>query len=178
MKEAFQTLHNNGVACVYVCLQQDGGAMSSKSSSRALVSLFTEPPECFLGLNTIASSPLDNATLPPPHTDATLTKPHVRTPAAINEPSLAGEDSTSVGMRGMKLGSHKDSKESGELLSDSGCSDTNEDSADLAGFIDSENDNSCHCDELGSVRAEQEEEEEQFDLEINNDLDLEQIEKD
>ena len=37
--------------------------LQSIRSSRSLASLFTEPPECVLGLNTIASSPLDS-TLP------------------------------------------------------------------------------------------------------------------
>ncbi len=41
----------------YIC------SLQNMRSSRSLASLFTEPPENVLGLNTIASSPLDS-TLP------------------------------------------------------------------------------------------------------------------
>ncbi|ELU04150.1 hypothetical protein CAPTEDRAFT_219592 [Capitella teleta] len=104
-----------------------------QNKSRALVSLFTEPPECFLGLNTIASSPLD----PCPVLD-NPPKPLLRCEPLLSSASAEPPPPT--------------------LLSESGCSNEEDDEPEAGCFLDATG--------------------EQFDLEINNDLDLEQIEKD
>ena len=62
-------------------------------------------------------------------------------------------------------------------VSDGGWSDVN-DPPDIVGFLDSE-DASCGCDPPGEKVADTTSAEEQvFELEMNNDIDLEQIEKD
>lgn len=144
---------------------QDHHDIGSSLLRGPLVSLLTEPPESLFGLNTIASSPSDSAALPAPTSDRPLTSCVRLAPmaaaAAADAPTAAEE------ARGL-------------LLSDSGCSDINED----AGFLDSENscDGASPCAKSpgggGGGGDGGEEEEEQFDLEINTDLDLEQIEKD
>jgi hypothetical protein len=123
-------------------------------SSRSLASFFTESPECVLGLNTIASSPLDS-TLPNSLSNTT-------TPTA-DKPCISILSS---------LATPKDNRD--DVQFDSGCSDTAEigtDRSESTTFADSETEeNSCSCDDVVDGPM--------FDLEMNNDLDIDQIEKD
>ncbi len=129
-------------------------------SSRSLASLFSdrlfsEPPECVLGLNTIASSPLDTPLPNSQHSNNA-------TPTADKQLSLL---SSTLTVR----------DKADDLQFDSGCSDMNDiERSESTTFADSE-ENSCSCDDVGGCAND---EGQIFDLEINNDLDIDQIEKD
>ena len=112
-----------------------------------------EQPEWVLGLNTIASSPLNT-----------------NLPSSLGSNSGAEGDADRLLRVSAKCGEDSANRNS---PADSGCSDTNEtDAQDV--FADTEA-NTCSCDEN---RDGLNDDGEMFELEMNNDIDLEKIEKD
>ena len=127
-------------------------------SARSLASLFTDPPHCVLGLNTIASSPLDNNTLP----------------AALNSGADGQPGGTSLLEQDAGSGSSWDQNRKCPLSSPvQGSRSASGSTPDFAGFVDSED--GCDCTEATECKQG---EGEVFELEMNNDLDIDQIEKD
>ena len=153
-----------------VLLSQDSRCSSNRSN---LFSLFLEPPGCLFGLNTIASSPLDSG--------ATFQQ---APRSSLSPPPRVFRRSPSDGVGHDLQYSRRKHPESAcchgdggaDDVSDSGWSDVN-DPPDIVGFIDSE-DASCGCSAGEKVVDTTSGEEQVFELEMNNDIDLEQIEKD